>query len=54
MVKSTEDIASDDAAAVLNGPVKWRIFPQAEVGPRSVIIRSVKGEDKMCRMAACV
>jgi len=26
------DIASDDAAAVLNGPTKWRIFPQAEMG----------------------
>ena len=31
MVKSAQDVASDDAAAALNGPAMWGIFLQAEM-----------------------
>jgi hypothetical protein len=40
MVKSTQDVASDDAAAALNGLAMRGIFVQAEMGPSGVLIRS--------------
>jgi hypothetical protein len=33
MVKSTQGVASDDAAAALNRSTMWGIFVQAEMGP---------------------
>jgi hypothetical protein len=41
MVKSAQDVASDDAAAALNRSAMWGIFLQAEMGPCRVVIRSV-------------
>ena len=45
MVKSTQDVASDDAAAALNGSAIGGIFLQAEMGPCRVVIRSVFLQD---------
>ena len=45
MVKSAQDVASDDAAATLNGSAMWGIFLQAEMGPCRVVIRSVFLQD---------
>ena len=45
MVKSAQDVASDDAAAALNGSAMWGIFLQAEMGPCRVVIRSVFLQD---------
>jgi hypothetical protein len=45
IVKSAQDVASDDAAAALNGSVMWGIFLQAEMGPCRVVIRSVFLQD---------
>src|SRR6266496_465087 len=45
MVKSAQDVASNDAAAALNGSVMWSIFLQAEMGPCRVVIRSVFLQD---------
>src|SRR3990172_4029120 len=45
MVKSTQDVAGDDAAAALNGSAMWGIFLQAEMGPCRVVIRSVFLQD---------
>ncbi len=45
MVKSAQDVASDDAAAALNGSAMWGIFLQAEMGPCRVVIRSVFPQD---------
>jgi hypothetical protein len=45
MVKSTQDVASDDATAALNGPAMWGVFVQAEMGPCRVAIRSVFLQD---------
>ena len=45
MVKSAQNVASDDAAAALNGSAMWGIFLQAEMGPCRVVIRSVFLQD---------
>ena len=45
MVKSAQDVASDDAAAALNGSAMWGIFLQAEMGPCRVVIISVFLQD---------
>jgi hypothetical protein len=45
MVKSAEDVVSDDAAAALNGSAMWGIFLQTEMGPCRVVIRSVFLQD---------
>ena len=45
MVKSAQDIASDDAAAALNRSAMWSIFLQAEMGPCRVVMRSVFLQD---------
>src|SRR5438552_19150863 len=44
-VKSAQDVASDDAAATLNGSAMWGIFLQAEMGPCRVVIGSVFLQD---------
>jgi len=36
MVKSTQDVAGDDAAAAVNGSAMWGIFLQAEMGPAAL------------------
>ena len=45
MVKSAQDVASDDAAAALNRSAMWSIFLQAEMGPCRVVMRSVFLQD---------
>ena len=45
MVKSAEDVASDDAAAALNGSAMWGIFLQAEMGSCRVVIRNIFLQD---------
>src|SRR6476620_323622 len=45
MVKSAQDVASDDAAAALDGSAMWSIFLQAEMGPCRVVMRSVFLQD---------
>jgi hypothetical protein len=42
MVKSAQDVASDDAAAALNRSAMWGIFLQAEMGPCRVVISGVE------------
>jgi len=43
MVKSAQDVASDDAAATLNGSAMWGIFLQAEMGPCRALGHQVRG-----------
>jgi hypothetical protein len=38
MVKSAQGVASDDAAAALNGSAMWGIFLQVEMGPPSSVV----------------
>jgi putative SOS response-associated peptidase YedK len=45
MVKSAQDVASDDAAAALNGSAMWGVFLQAEMGPCRVVIRNIFHQD---------
>jgi hypothetical protein len=45
MVKSTQDVASDDAAAALNGSAMGSIFLEAEMGPCRVVITGVFLQD---------
>ena len=47
MVKSAQDVASDDATAALNKSAIWSIFLQAEMGPCRVVIRSVFLQDAL-------
>jgi hypothetical protein len=48
MVKSAQDVASDDAAAALNGSAMWGIFLQAEMGPCRVVIRRDIARQHLC------
>ena len=41
MMQPAQDSVGNYDAAALDWPVVWRIFPQAEMGPCSVIIRRV-------------
>jgi len=47
MVKSTQDVAGDDAAAALNGPAMWGILLQAEMSPCLIVIESIFLQDTL-------
>ena len=42
MVKTTEEVARDNAAVALNRSAMWRIFPWAEMSPRRVVQQGLR------------